>query len=130
MRAIRVINDNRKTKKQEPVGVLALLDTEHGPEWEFKYEDSWLRAKHRIPVGMDLPLSPNPYRSKQLFITFEERLPFRENRAYKDYCESWHISVDEGDILTLLSTLGHRGPSTFVFNPIGFAPGIWGSVQN
>ena len=125
MKSVKVFNDNRKTNVQEPVGTLSLVDTENGPEWEFKYDESWLKTKHRIPVGMDLPLRAESYISKKLFVTFEERLPSKENGAYRDYCESWRIGVEESDVLTLLSTLGHRGPSTFVFNPDGFEPGIW-----
>ncbi|MBF0107398.1 MAG: hypothetical protein HQM16_18975, partial [Deltaproteobacteria bacterium] len=44
-------------------------------------------------------------------------IPFKKNPAYKDYCREWGISESEDDVFILLTTIGRRGPSTFIFEP-------------
>jgi DNA-binding transcriptional regulator YiaG len=54
----------------------------------------------------------------QLFPSLLDRLPSRENPAYEDYCRSQGISKDEDNLLVLLGTIGKRGPSSFIFEPV------------
>ena len=54
---------------------------------------------------------------KFLFKSFEDRIPSRQNPAYKDYCRQMGIDPTEKDPIILLATIGHKGPSSFVFEP-------------
>jgi HipA-like protein len=84
----------------------------------FEYEVQYLNYEKSIPVGPELPLTKLRYRSETLFPSFQDRIPSRENVAYAEYCASTGISVTETNPLVLLSTIGKRGPSSFVFEPI------------
>ena len=80
----------------------------------FQYDNKYLNVK-LIPLGPELPLSRKKFVSKKLFESFVDRLPSRDNPAYGDYCASEGIDIDETDPLILLTTIGKRGPSSFVF---------------
>lgn len=86
----------------------------------FSYEKKYLASKSAIPVGPELPMSKLKHTSErnQLFPTFLDRIPSRENPAYKEYCQSQGISVNEQNLIILLTTIGHRGPSFFIYEPI------------
>jgi len=73
-----------------------------------------------IPLGPDLPYSRLPIESEsgKLFGTILDRIPSKENPAYPDYCYSQGISPDEKNLIILLATIGRRGPSSFVFEPV------------
>lgn len=47
-----------------------------------------------------------------------DRIPLRANPAYADYCRSQGVSVDEQNPIILLGSIGRRGPSSFVFEPV------------
>ena len=70
--------------------------------------------KSAIPLGPELPLWKEGISSPSLFPSFLDRLPSKNNPAYKDYCEQCGINSNEQDILVLLVTIAHRGPSTFI----------------
>ena len=53
-----------------------------------------------------------------MFPIFLDRIPDKLNPAYADYCSSQNISPDEKNIMVLLGTIGRRGPSSFVFEPV------------
>jgi HipA-like protein len=80
----------------------------------FVYDKAYLRA-NLIPLGPELPLSPKKFTSSILFEPFIDRLPSRENPAYKEYCAAENIEVTEQDPFVLLTTIGRRGPSSFIF---------------
>lgn len=80
----------------------------------FTYEKAYLKSG-LIPLGPELPLSPKKFISKDLFESFLDRIPSRENPAYQDYCAMEQIDVNETDPFILLVTIGKRGPSSFVF---------------
>lgn len=84
----------------------------------FTYNEHYLRAKNVIPLGPEFPLTKREFRSSALFPSLEDRIPSRQNPAYPEYCHAMGISVDECDPLILLSTIGRRGPSSFVFVPV------------
>lgn len=87
-------------------------------QFTFSYDDLYLYDDRAIALGPDLPCDRKEHRSKKLFISFEDRIPSRQNPAYKEYCEMTGISVKEKDPLVLLSTLGQKGPSSFIFVPV------------
>ena len=89
-----------------------------GNGFEFEYSGQYLKGSDAISVGPELPLTRKKYFSEELFPSFVDRLPSRENPAYPEYCRIMGIELDERDPIVLLSTLGRRGPSCFVFEPV------------
>ena len=113
---IEVYNEGRKRRML--VGHLIF-----SPEIEryfFTYEMNFLHSKLAIPVGPELPITREEHKSKKgkLFPSFLDRIPDKENPAYADYCRSQGISPDEDNLIILLGTIGRRGPSTFIYEPI------------
>jgi DNA-binding XRE family transcriptional regulator len=53
-----------------------------------------------------------------MFPPFIDRIPERSNPAYKDYCRSQGISLNEKNPIILLGFIGRRGPSSFIFEPV------------
>ena len=121
MKKIKIVNESLKNGKKEDVGTLYFSNG----EWVFTYSDKW-----STQIGFELSIEKRIHRSLDLFGTFSERIPSRDNGAYSDYCKSWKISESESDIMTLLVTIGHRGPSTLVFYPEGFTPGMWSETDD
>jgi hypothetical protein len=71
-----------------------------------------------IPLGPEFPLTQRTFESKTLFPSFDDRIPSRHNPAYEDYCFATGIDPAEKDPFVLLSAIGRRGPSSFVFYPL------------
>src|SRR5207249_2550742 len=46
------------------------------------------------------------------------RIPSNQNPAYQEYCRAMGVQADENDVIVLLSTIGRKGPSSFIFYPI------------
>lgn len=108
--SVLVYIERRKSRKL--VGELIYSAKEKA--YIFQYDKKYLTSK-LIPLGPDLPLSRKKFVSKTVFESFADRLPSRENPAYKDYCASMGIDTDETDPFILLTAIGKRGPSSFVF---------------
>jgi hypothetical protein len=112
---LNVFSESRK--RRIFVGVLSwdrLKNT-----FEFKYDQKYSKSKTAIPIGRELDLFKKAHSSKgKLFPSFTDRIPSRENPAYEDYCKSQGISVTEDNPIILLVSIGKRGPSTFVFEPV------------
>lgn len=88
-------------------------------QFEFKYDAKYAKSKTAIPIGKELDLFKKVHVSKgKLFPSFADRIPSKENPAYEDYCISQGISVAEENPIVLLISIGKRGPSTFIFEPI------------
>ncbi|GEM_PF-523820 len=85
--------------------------------FRFTYEDAYLRQHDAVSVGPELPLTRKSFFSVQLFPSFSDRIPSRENPAYPEYCVATGISPYEADPFVLLTTIGRRGPSCLVFEP-------------
>ncbi len=81
----------------------------------FEYYDNYLNARNVIPLGPELPMTRKKWKSETLFTSFVDRIPSRENPAYPEYCRATGISVGERDPFLLLTTIGKRGPSSFIF---------------
>jgi HipA-like protein len=108
--SILVYLERRKSRKF--VGELTYNFRKH--MYIFVYDKAYLRA-NLIPLGPELPLSPRKFTSPTLFEPFIDRLPSRENPAYQEYCAVENIEVTEQDPFVLLTTIGKRGPSSFIF---------------
>ncbi|MBS0616098.1 MAG: HipA N-terminal domain-containing protein [Verrucomicrobia bacterium] len=89
-----------------------------GANFVFTYDDRYLRARNVIPLGPEFPLTQREFKSRSLFPSLEDRIPSKQNPAYPEYCQAMGIDPQENDALILLSTIGKRGPSSFVFEPI------------
>ncbi len=108
--SVLVYLENRKSRKF--VGELTYNFKKQA--YIFIYDKAYLRA-NLIPLGPELPLSPKKFSSSTLFEPFVDRLPSEENPAYPEYCAAENIEVTERDPFVLLTTIGKRGPSSFIF---------------
>lgn len=104
----------QKRKSREYVGQL----TRKNSTFIFTYNDAYIYKETAIPLGPDLPLSSKKHTSKVLFPSFEDRIPSKHNPAYREYCKMVGISPTEKDELVLVSTIGQKGPSSFIFTPV------------
>lgn len=109
---IRVFLERRK--RRQYVGLL----TKEGSDFIFEYDRAYLKARDVISLGPEMPLTRPKYRSAKLFVPFLDRIPSSENPAYAEYCRATGISPDETNPLILLCTIAHRGPSSFIFEPL------------
>ncbi len=105
-------------KRRAFVGVLTYqpaLDS-----YDFTYNDTYWHSRYALPFGPELGFEKKSHLSPkgQLFPSFADRIPDRANPAYADYCASQGISVNEKNVIILLGTIGRRGPSNFVFEPV------------
>ena len=100
--------------KRIPVGELKY---EQG-KYTFTYYKPYLDHSRAIPLGLQLPLTKRYFESETIFECFCDRIPSKINPAYPEYCEIFNIDPDENNILVLLVTIGRRGSSSFVFEPI------------
>jgi len=116
LKAVKVFLEGPKSRHL--AGILEFKDG----LYEFAYKNSYLKFKKAIPVGPELPLKVAIYESVNLFPSFKDRIPPRENPAYKEYCEQFSIYHEESNLLLLLVTIGRKGPSSFVFEPLWEAP--------
>ncbi len=99
--------------------------------FEFKYDQKYAKSKTAIPLGKELDLFKKTQISKgKLFPSFADRIPSKDNPAYKDYCESQGISVNEENQIILLISIGKRGPSTFIFEPVYLNTFNFNDVKN
>jgi HipA-like protein len=83
--------------------------------YHFQYSFDYTRQKTAIPLGPEFDLWKEKFTSKKMFASLLDRIPSNRNPAYIDYCQQWGIDPNEKDPLVLLSSIGRRGPSTFIF---------------
>lgn len=83
----------------------------------FQYNSDYLNGEGAIALGPNIPLTSEPITSSRIFSELEDRIPSRRNPAYPEYCKEVGISPEEADEIILLSTLGRRGASKFIFEP-------------
>ena len=86
-------------------------------KYYFEYDPAYQRKKNSLPLGPEFDLWKSKFVSPKLFPSIADRIPSRQNPAYADYCREWNVDVNENDVFVLLTTIGRRGPSTFVFEP-------------
>lgn len=89
-------------------------------QYNFAYDPKYVNSPKAIPLGPDLSLFKKSHWSEKgnLFPSFTDRIPSRSNPAYAEYCRSQGISANEENPIILLGTIGRRGPSSFVFEPV------------
>ena len=87
-------------------------------KYVFTYEAKYLDHKKAIPVGPELPMTRQSFESVTIFPSFLDRIPSKHNPAYPEYCAVFDVASEEKDILVLLATVGRKGPSSFIFEPV------------
>jgi HipA-like protein len=117
MRNLKIIGvdvflEKRRTRLH--VGVLKKVNG----KLVFTYDEHYFKAKNIIPLGPEFPLTQKEFFSEQLFPSLEDRIPSIQNPAYPEYCLAMGIDPKERDPIILLSTIGRKGPSSFIFYPI------------
>ncbi|HXF29749.1 MAG TPA: HipA N-terminal domain-containing protein [Chlamydiales bacterium] len=101
------------------VGTLKKIqDKSKKDSFYFEYHQNYLKHRQAIALGPEMPLTRRTFHSDSLFIPFVERIPSRDNPAYGEYCQATGISLNEADPFIVLSTIAHRGPSSFIFEPL------------
>lgn len=116
MRKLKIIGVDIFLEKRLTRLYAGLLNRIEG-EYVFTYDDVYFYAKYVIPVGPELPLTQKQFKSKTLFPSFQDRIPSKRNPAYPEYCLAMGIDSKENDPLVLLSSIGRRGPSSFIYFP-------------
>ena len=109
--AVDVYLEKRKTRQY--AGRLF----KQGNRFVFEYDESYRICSNPIPLGPDLPLDRKTHTSLKLFPSFKDRIPSRENPAYREYCRTAGIPFSEKDPFVLLLKLAKKGPSSFIFLP-------------
>lgn len=109
---ILVFEELRKTKIK-----VGILYREKG-SYCFNYEPDYLNKPLATSLGPDLPLGLVTIKSKVFFKTLEDFIPDKRNPAYVDYCHVAGISPDEKNKFKLLTSVGKRGASKFVFEEL------------
>lgn len=115
--AIEVYAEGKRTRKL--AGVLGRSKGSSGEKgFKFTYEDDFLKWDKAVSVGPEMPLTGKIYFSETLFPSFRDRIPSRKNPAYGEYCTAAGIEIGEDNPLVLLTAIGKRGPSCFIFEPL------------
>ena len=109
---VDIFLEKRKTRLH--VGILNRVEG----KFVFTYDEHYFKAKNIIPLGPEFPLTQKQFFSEQLFPSFEDRIPSLQNPAYPEYCLAMGVDPKERDPIILLSTIGRKGPSSFIFYPI------------
>ncbi len=87
-------------------------------KYVFRYRAGYLNYKKAIPLGVEFPLTKRYFESTTIFESFWDRIPSKGNPAYSEYCKQFNISPNEDNIMVLLVTIGRKGPSSFIFEPV------------
>ncbi len=111
-----IFHEGRKRR----VFVGELIYNEKENQFELTYDKNYARSKKAIPMGQGLDLFKTRHISDKgvLFPSLADRIPSKSNPAYADYCKSQGVSVDEASPIILLGSIGKRGPSSFIFEPV------------
>jgi len=116
---LKIFHEGRKRR----VFVGELIYSKEHENYELIYDESYAYSDTAIPLGPELDLFKLHHRSEKgkLFKSLLDRIPSKENPAYKDYCASQGISQDEQNPIILLGSIGKRGPSSFIFEPVYYS---------
>lgn len=111
-----VFHEGRKRR----IFIGELIYLKEKDQYEFTYNKSYAYSKRAIPIGPELDLFKMRHLSVKgkLFPSLMDRIPLKANPAYEDYCRSQGIAPDEKNLIILLGTIGKRGPSSFIFEPV------------
>lgn len=116
---LKIFHESRKRR----VLVGELIYDKEKDRYELIYDENYAHSKNAIPISPDLNLFKLRHQSKngKLFRVFSDRIPDKSNPAYNDYCKAQGISPDEQNPIILLGSIGKRGPSSFVFEPVYYS---------
>ena len=116
---LNIFHEGRKRR----IFVGELIYSKEQEIYELIYDESYAYSDTAIPLGPELDLFKLNHRSEKgkLFKSLLDRIPSKKNPAYKDYCASQGISPDEQNPIILLGSIGKRGPSSFIFEPIYYS---------
>ncbi len=117
MRNLKIIGVDIFLEKRRTRLHVGILKRENA-KLVFTYDENYFKAKNVIPLGPEFPLTQRAFSSEELFPSLEDRIPSLQNPAYPEYCSAMGIDLKEQDPIILLSTIGRRGPSSFIFYPI------------
>jgi HipA-like protein len=117
MRNLKIIGVSIFLEKRKTRLHVGVLKRDHG-KLVFSYDEHYFKAKHVIPLGPEFPLTQKEFSSEKLFPSLQDRIPSLQNPAYPEYCLAVGIDPKERDPLILLSTIGRKGPSSFIFYPL------------
>lgn len=113
---LHIFHEGRKRR----VFVAELLYDAKNDRYELTYDKDYVYSKSAISLGPTLTIFKLKHYSEKgkMFPIFLDRIPDKSNPAYKDYCEAQGIALDEKNPIILLGSIGTKGPSTFIFEPV------------
>ncbi|QBR84727.1 XRE family transcriptional regulator [Legionella israelensis] len=113
---LNIFHEGRKSR----IFVGKLQYIKKSQQYELIYDKDYAYSESAIPLGPELSLFKLHHISEKdkLFPSFNDRIPSKDNPAYKDYCKAQGISPDESNPIILLGFIGKRGPSSFIFEPV------------
>lgn len=113
---LKIFHEGRKRR----IYVGELIYVKEKDKFELIYDQKYTHSKNAIPIAPNLSLFKIRHESEKgkLFPAFVDRIPDKSNPAYKDYCRAEGISPKEKKAIILLGSIGRRGPSSFVFEPV------------
>lgn len=117
MQKLKIIGVDVFLEKRQTRLHVGILKRSEG-KFVFTYDNRYFKAKNIIPLGPEFPLTQKQYDSEKFFPSLQDRIPSLQNPAYPEYCLAMGIDVKERDPIILLSTIGRKGPSSFIFFPI------------
>ncbi len=113
---LKIFHESRKRR----ILVGELIYNKEKDRYELIYDKNYAHSKNAIPISPILDLFKLHHHSKKgtLFPSLMDRIPDKSNPAYSDYCKAQGISTTEKNPIILLGTIGKRGPSSFIFEPV------------
>lgn len=113
---LQIFHESRKRR----VFVGELIYDKDKNRYELIYDKKYILSKNAISIGPELSLFKLRHQSEKgkLFPSLIDRIPDKANPAYDDYCKAQGISSNEENPIILLGSIGKRGPSSFVFEPV------------
>jgi DNA-binding XRE family transcriptional regulator len=116
---LKIFHEGRKRR----ILLGELIYDKEKDRYELIYNKNYARSKNAIPISPDLDLFKLHHQSEKgkLFPSFIDRIPDKANPAYNDYCKAQGISPDEKNPIILLGSIGKRGPSSFIFEPVYYS---------
>lgn len=113
---LNIFHEGRKRR----IFVGKLIYKKKSQQYELIYDKGYVYSENAIPLGPEFSLFKLHHISEKgkLFPSFNDRIPSKNNPAYKDYCLAQGISLNESNPIILLGFIGKRGPSSFIFESV------------